>query len=92
MKNVFKTVVLVFGMTVFMSTSSFGQSGNMPERKEPPTFKELLEKMDADEDGKLSTKEVKGPLKNDFSKIDADKDGYIAEKELKNASKPKRKG
>lgn len=92
MKNVFKTVVLVFGMTVFMSTSSFGQSGNRPERKEPPTFKELLEKMDVDEDGKLSKKEVKGPLKNDFSKIDTDEDGYITEKELKNAPKPKRKG
>tara|TARA_R110002096_G_scaffold435414_1_gene660676 strand:- start:390 stop:674 length:285 start_codon:yes stop_codon:yes gene_type:complete len=91
MKNVVKTVVLVFGMTLFMSTSSFGQSDNRPERKEPPTFKELLEKMDANEDGKLSKKEIKGPLKSDFAKVDTDEDGFISEKEFEKAPKPKRK-
>ena len=91
MKNVFKTIVLVFGLTLFMSTSSFGQSGSRPEKKEPPTFSELLEKMDANEDGKLSKKEIKGPLKNDFSKVDTDEDGFISEKEFEKAPKPKRK-
>jgi Ca2+-binding EF-hand superfamily protein len=76
----FKTLMIIFGATLFISSSSFGQSQNREERKEPPTFSELLEKMDTNEDGKLSTKEVKGPLKKDFSKIDTDEDGFITKK------------
>ena len=91
MKNVFKTIVLVFGLTLFMSASSFAQSENKQERKEPPTFAQLLEKMDANEDGKLSKEEVKGPLKDDFDTVDADEDGFITEEELENAPKPKRR-
>lgn len=91
MKNVFKTIVLVFGLTLFVSASSFAQSENREERKKPPTFEELLEKMDANEDGKLSKKEVKGPLKDDFDTVDADEDGFITEEELKTAPKPKRR-
>ena len=48
--------------------------------------------MDADEDGKLSKKEVKGPLKNDFSKIDTNEDGYLSKEELEKAPKPERQG
>ena len=93
MKNVFRTAVLVFGITLFMSNSSFGQSENRPDRKKPPTFEELLEKMDTNEDGKLSKKEVKGPLKEHFATVDTDEDGFITEEELKKAPKPKgRKG
>lgn len=91
MKQVFKTIVLVFGLTLFMSASAFAQSENRPERKEPPTFEELLEKMDANEDGKLSKKEVKGPLKDHFDKVDADEDGFVTKEELENAPKPKRR-
>ena len=84
----FKTLVLAFGTIVLMSTSSFSQSENKGDRKKPPTFSELLEKMDANEDGKLSEKEVKGPLKKHFKKVDADEDGFITEEELKKAPKP----
>ncbi len=91
MKNVLRTSMFVFGIALFMSNSSFGQSGNRLERKEPPTFKELLEKMDANEDGKLSKKEIKGPIKSDFAKVDTDEDGFISEKEFEKAPKPKRK-
>ncbi|MBU2950084.1 EF-hand domain-containing protein [Tamlana agarivorans] len=91
MNKVCRTVVFVFGVSLFMVNSSFGQSGNRPERKEPPTFEELLKKMDADEDGQLSAKEVKGPLKEHFSKIDANEDGFLTEKELEEAPKPKHK-
>ena len=86
----FKTVVLVFGIAIF-SNSAFGQSGNRQEGKKPPTFKQLLKEMDKNEDGKLSKKEVKGPLKKDFAVIDTNEDGFITEKELKNAPKPKRR-
>ena len=58
MNKVFRTTVIVFGISLFMVNSSFGQSGDRQERKEPPTFKELLKEMDANEDGKLSAKEV----------------------------------
>ena len=62
MKNsTFKTVVLVFGIALFMSNTAFGQSDNGQDRKTPPTFKQLLKEMDANEDEKLSKKEVKGP-------------------------------
>lgn len=87
MKNVFRAAVLLFAVTLFMSTSSFGQSENRQDRKKPPTFEELLEKMDTNEDGKLSKKEVKGPLKEHFVKVDADEDGFITKLELENGVK-----
>ncbi len=46
--------------------------------------------MDTNDDGKLSKKEVKGPLKNNFLKVDTDEDGFITEEEMKKAPKPKR--
>ncbi|NQV78682.1 MAG: EF-hand domain-containing protein [Lutibacter sp.] len=88
--STFKTTVLVFGLMI-ISNISYGQSQNRQERKEPPTFKALLKKMDKNDDGKLSKEEVKGPLKDDFTKIDTDKDGFITKKELEKAPKPNRK-
>ena len=87
----FKTVAIVFGIVLFMSTNSYAQSQNRKERKEPPTFSELLKELDKNEDGKLSKDEIKGPLKEDFSKVDTDEDGFITEEEFKNAPKPERK-
>ncbi|WP_298497704.1 EF-hand domain-containing protein [uncultured Algibacter sp.] len=86
--NTFK--VLVFGIVLMITNNFYGQSQNQRDRKEPPTFKQLLEEMDANEDGKLSKKEIKGPLKNDFTKIDTDEDGFISKKEFVNAPKPQR--
>ena len=53
---------------------------------------ELMSKMDANKDGKLSKEEVKGPLSNDFDKIDTDGDGYLSLEELNSAPKPERGG
>ncbi len=86
-----KSAILAFGTVLLMTNTSFGQSDDKRERREPPTFKELLEKMDANEDGKLSKKEIKGPLKEHFDKVDADEDGFITEEELAKAPKPKRR-
>ncbi len=83
-----KTVLIAFGMTLFFCTSSFGQSEDRRERKKPPTFKELIEEMDTNKDGKLSKDEIKGRLKKDFEKIDTDEDGFITEKEFEKAPKP----
>ncbi len=89
-KNKFKAAVLVFGMTICVSSTSFAQSQNKQDRRSPPTFKELIKKMDANEDGKLSKEEIKGPLKKDFAKVDTDEDGFISEEEFAEAPKPKR--
>ncbi|GGG59089.1 EF-hand domain-containing protein [Bizionia arctica] len=89
-RNTFKTIVLVFGLTVFMSIDTNAQSQNK-QQKSPPSTSELLKQMDSDEDGQLSEKEVKGPLKDSFDTIDKNEDGYLSEEELDNAPKPKRK-
>lgn len=89
--NTIKTALIVFGLTVFISNSSFAQKGDKKDRKKPPTFSELLEKMDANEDGKLAKAEVKGRLKENFDEVDTDEDGFISEKEFEKAPKPKRR-
>ncbi len=89
--NKLTTTLTAFGIAVFFSTSAFAQSQDRQERREPPTFEELLEKMDTDEDGKLSKNEAKGRLKKAFEKIDADEDGFITEEEFKKAPRPERR-
>lgn len=89
--NTLKAVILVFGVALFMSSNALAQSNDRQQRKEPPTYAELLKEMDANEDGKLAKDELKGPLKDDFAKIDTDEDGFISEEEFKNAPKPERK-
>ncbi|QHI38868.1 hypothetical protein IMCC3317_42680 [Kordia antarctica] len=59
--------------------------GNTNER---PNVDQLFEQMDTNNDGKLSKKEVKGPLQREFSKVDTNDDGFITKKELQNAPKP----
>ncbi len=92
MKNFrLRLAVLVFGATLFFANSTVAQSQDNNERRKPPTFEQLLDKMDTNEDGKLSKKEIKGPLKERFSKVDLDEDGFITEEEFKKVPKPKRR-
>lgn len=77
--------------------SGRGQRGNKQqqegrEQNSRPSIEQLLSHMDANKDGKLSKKEVKGPLANDFDKIDTDEDGYVTKEELENAPKQDRQG
>ncbi|MEM9076982.1 MAG: EF-hand domain-containing protein [Bacteroidota bacterium] len=60
--------------------------------RKPPSIDQLFEDLDANEDGKLSKKEVKGPLKNHFDKVDLNEDGYLTREELEKAPKPERRG
>jgi len=76
---------------IFMFSGNAQQDKEEMQRKEPPKFKQLLKEMDANDDGKLSKKEIKGPLKSDFAKVDLDGDGFITEEEFKKAPKPKRR-
>ncbi|MEM8847121.1 MAG: EF-hand domain-containing protein [Bacteroidota bacterium] len=65
---------------------------NERQRRKPPSIDQLFKDLDANEDGKLSKKEVKGPLRNHFDKVDLNEDGYLTREELEKAPKPQRKG
>ncbi|WP_283641930.1 EF-hand domain-containing protein [Croceibacter atlanticus] len=85
-------LAMVFSLGLTSVTCAQSQRGNdRNERKEPPTYANLLKEMDKNDDGKLAKAELKGPLKNDFKKIDTNEDGFISEEEFKKAPKPERK-
>ena len=74
-------------------TQAQGRGANGPsdrQRPAPPSYEELLQKMDANDDGKLAENEAKGPLSKDFKHIDTNQDGFITKDELENG-KPNRK-
>ncbi|MEX0314433.1 MAG: EF-hand domain-containing protein [Allomuricauda sp.] len=75
---------------LFSCNLSAQKQDNKGERKGPPSFSELLEKMDENEDGKISKDEAKGPLEKHFDKIDLNEDGLLTEEEFEKAPKPKR--
>ena len=83
-RNIIKVGILFIAMITFSVDEMKAQNN----KKERPSYEELLEDMDADEDGKISKDEAKGPLNDHFDEIDKDEDGYITEKEFKNAPKP----
>ncbi|MEH6535725.1 MAG: EF-hand domain-containing protein [Psychroserpens sp.] len=62
-----------------------GQQGGQAGR---PNIARLFEKMDNNNDGRLSPKEVKGPLANNFSKIDTNNDGFLTKEEIEKAPRP----
>lgn len=70
-----------------MARNRFG-GDNRGNRRQPPTFKEILKMMDANGDKKISKKEARGPLKEHFARVDTNKDGFITEKELEKAPRP----
>jgi Ca2+-binding EF-hand superfamily protein len=88
-----KKSILTLGLILFTLsvTSAQEESNDKERRKGPPSIKQIFKDLDTNEDGKLSLKEVKGPLKKDFKKIDLDEDGFITKAELKKAPKPKRR-
>ncbi|WP_273566125.1 EF-hand domain-containing protein [Maribacter halichondriae] len=88
--NSLKFGILVSSFFLFASCNAFGQSDQKRQNQEPPSVEKIFADLDKDEDGLISKKEVKGPLKNDFAKIDADEDGFISKEEMEKAPKPKR--
>lgn len=94
-KKVFKVSILtlaVGALTACNLTSNQAQEHGKQRQKgtRPPSISELFIQMDTNKDGKLSKREVKGPLQNDFSKIDSNGDGYLSKTELEKAPKPQR--
>ncbi|SHG85655.1 EF-hand domain-containing protein [Flagellimonas flava] len=90
MNNNVKLASLMALFSIIGISQVSAQQNRNREQQGPPSFDVLLEKMDTNEDGKLSEAEVKGPLKKDFTKVDLNEDGYITEEEFKKAPKPKR--
>lgn len=92
MKSSISKIGILFVAVILLSSADmFGQNRDNSKSKERPTFEQLLEKMDENDDGKLSLKEVKGPLADHFDQIDANEDGFITEEEFSKAPKPKGK-
>lgn len=85
-----KKVTLV---SLLVATLAFANTNGNQRPPQPMSADKLISQMDTDGDGKLSSDEVKGPLKNDFSKIDSDGDGYLSSQEIEtNAPKPQNSG
>lgn len=87
--------IIVFSLATFFSLNQSVYGQNRPQgggQHEPPTFVKLLAEMDANEDGKLSKSEVKGPLKKEFATIDTNEDGFITDEEFEKAPKKQQKG
>jgi Ca2+-binding EF-hand superfamily protein len=68
-------------------TNARSQQGRQGQR---PSTEQIFADLDSDQDGKLSKKEARGPLKQHFDKIDTDEDGFITKEELEKAPKPRR--
>ena len=84
-----KRTTIIFA--VFLALSSIiascksvdtASSQNRQGRKGQPSVSELISKMDMNKDGKLSKKEVKGPLAQGFDKLDTNGDGFLSKEEI----------
>jgi hypothetical protein len=69
-----------------------GQRPNGGQGGGRPNFEELLKMMDTNKDNKISKKEAKGPLSDDFDKVDKNKDGFLSKEELENGSRSNGQG
>ena len=91
MKKTTHRVIGVLGLLLATTSATLAQGNGNRKDQKPPSIKQIFKDLDTNEDGKLSLKEVKGPLKKDFKKIDANEDGFLSKKEIKNTPRPSRK-
>lgn len=92
-KNLISGAAIASFIFTTAACSSSQQTANTPnrpsgQRGQAPSTEQIMKDLDANNDGKISKSEAKGPLANDFSKVDANKDGYISKDELDKAPKP----
>lgn len=91
-KILLKFFFLTAVVTILGCSSTEKTSQNEPVGGAPPSTDETFARFDSNKDGKLSSDEVKGPLKKDFAKIDTNGDGFISKEELNKAPKRNRQG
>ncbi len=70
----------------------FGRMRGEGPRRGGEFIKRMIERMDTDEDGKISESEAKGRLKERFKKVDRNGDGFIDAEEMKHARPGRGKG
>ena len=76
-------LLLATGTTVM----AFGNVGG--DRRKPPSAAELIQQLDKDEDGKISSAEFDGPSEH-FTRFDSNKDGYLSQDEIPSGPPPRR--
>jgi len=83
-----KKILIVAGfLFVVSSVSARGFIENAQGKQKNqnhPKPEEVMNRLDANKDGKISNEEAKGPIKGNFAKVDANSDGFITLEELKN--------
>jgi hypothetical protein len=89
-KKFFVTSVICVSLNLDAFAFSSTSIAHQPNKKRPVP-EEVMQKLDANKDNKISKEEAKGPLKKNFEKVDNNKDGYITLVEIKNAPKPLKK-
>ena len=57
-----------------------------------PSFEELLQMMDTNNDKKISKNEAKGPLNEILSRIDANNDGFLSKDEFEKGNRQRPQG
>ena len=67
-----KTLVVLATATLVLASHKVKAQTDDDKRqhRKPPSLEKIFRHLDADEDGKISEEEAKGPLKKDFAKID----------------------
>lgn len=88
--NVTSTLTLAVMLLVTLSLQAQADRGQRRGgERQQPSVEQIMKDLDANDDGKISKKEAKGPLEKFFSKVDTNEDGFITKEELEKAPKPK---
>lgn len=86
-----KSVLVVSACFAVFSLTANELSLSNINRVKVPRAQKIMNKMDKDNDGRISKQEAKGRLKKHFGKIDTNNDGFLTFDELRNKQKMKRK-
>lgn len=85
-----KSVLIVFACFAVFSLTANELSLSILNRVKVPRAQKIMNKMDKDNDGRISKQEAKGRLKKQFGKFDTNNDGFLTPDELKHNQKIKR--
>jgi Ca2+-binding EF-hand superfamily protein len=86
-----KSVLIVSACFAVFSLTANELSLSNLNRVKVPRAQKIMNKMDKDNDGRISKQEAKGRLKKQFGKFDTNNDGFLTPDELKHNQKIKRK-
>jgi Ca2+-binding EF-hand superfamily protein len=84
----FTLLVLSAALLPFsLQANTDNEAGNEQAKKGPPNLEQILERMDADDNGMISKEEAQGPMAKRFDQIDLNSDGQLSPKELMSLQK-----